>query len=170
MQSYTDLIKALRRCDMKQGCFNANCRYSVGKYFCDMDKVHKDAAAAIEDMAKHIAEMHERVTVLQIDRGHLETEVKELRRLNNENLLPKRRHPHWVSVEERFPEPNIQCLVRDDDNNCAVGYYRQDARAWDSPFFGWVERDDEYYEDGDLCRIGKVVAWMPLPEPPKEDA
>lgn len=75
----------------------------------------------------------------------------------------------WHRVEDELPEPNIQCLVRDDDNNCAVGYYRQDARAWDSPFFGLVERDDVYYEDGDLCRIGKVVAWMPI-EPPKEDA
>ena len=75
----------------------------------------------------------------------------------------------WHRVEEELPEPNIQCLVCDDDNNCAVGYYRRDARAWDSPLFGWVERDDEYYEDGDLCRIGKVVAWMPI-EPPKEEA
>ena len=73
----------------------------------------------------------------------------------------------WHRAEDELPEPNIQCLVRDDDNNCAVGYYRQDARAWDSPFFGWVERGDEYYEDGDLCRIGKVVAWMSI-EPPKE--
>ena len=48
MTDYTELVKALRRCDMKQGCFNANCRYSVGKYFCDMNKVHNDAAAAIE--------------------------------------------------------------------------------------------------------------------------
>lgn len=77
--------------------------------------------------------------------------------------------PRWHRVEDELPEPNIQCLVRDDDNNCAVGYYRQDARAWDSPFFGWLERDDEYYKDGDLCRIGKVVAWMPI-EPQKEDA
>lgn len=75
---------------------------------------------------------------------------------------------HWVSVKERLPEPNVQCLVCDDDGNCAVGYYRQDAKAWDSPFFGWIERDDEYYKDGDLCRIGKVVAWMPIPEPPQE--
>lgn len=58
------------------------------------EKLMLDAAAAIEDMAKHITEMHERVTVLQIDRGHLETEVKEWRRLNNENLLPKR--GEWV--------------------------------------------------------------------------
>ena len=75
----------------------------------------------------------------------------------------------WRRVEDELPEQNIQCLVRDDDNNYAVGYYRQDARAWDSPFFGWLERDDEYYKDGDLCRIGKVVAWMSI-EPPKEDA
>lgn len=73
----------------------------------------------------------------------------------------------WHRVEERLPEPYVQCLVRDNDNNCAVGYYRQDEKAWDSPFFGWLERDDEYYKDGDLCRIGKVVAWMPI-EPPKE--
>lgn len=74
----------------------------------------------------------------------------------------------WHRVEDGLPEPYVQCLVRDNDNNCAVGYYRQDAKAWDSPFFGWLERDDEYYKDGDLCRIGKVVAWMPI-EPQKED-
>ena len=50
---YEELVKALRRCDMKQGCFNANCRYSV-KYFCDMDKVHKDAAAAIEALEAEV--------------------------------------------------------------------------------------------------------------------
>ena len=54
MSDYTELVKAMRRCDMKQGCFNANCRYSVGKYFCDMDKVHKDAAAAIEALEAEV--------------------------------------------------------------------------------------------------------------------
>ena len=78
--------------------------------------------------------------------------------------------PRWVRCEDELPKQNIQCLVTDAEGNCAVGYYRNDAKAWDSPFFGWVERSNEdYYEDGDLCRIGKVVAWMPI-EPPKEDA
>lgn len=54
MTDYNELVKALHRCDMKQGCFNANCRYSVGKYFCDMDKVHKDAAAAIEALQAEV--------------------------------------------------------------------------------------------------------------------
>lgn len=101
----------------------------------------------------------------------LQAEVEELKRVNMELFddLPKYGDKilHLVSVEDEPPEPNIQCLVRDDDNNYAVGYYRQDARAWDSPFFGWLERDDEYYKDGDLCRIGKVVAWMSI-EPSKE--
>lgn len=98
MTDYSELVKALRYCGNfteREGC-DESC-----EYFNDMDcpkRIMSDAAAAIEDMAKHITEMHERVTVLQIDRGHLETEVKEWRRLNNENLLPKR--GEWVRVED----------------------------------------------------------------------
>ena len=43
-----------------------------------VNRMASDAAAAIEDMAKHITEMHERVTVLQIARGELEAKVKRL--------------------------------------------------------------------------------------------
>ena len=77
--------------------------------------------------------------------------------------------PRWVRCEDELPEPNVSCLVCDKDGACAVGYYRQDAKAWDSPYFGWVEHEDGVFYDDDLPRIGKVVAWMPLPEPPKED-
>lgn len=66
MTDYTKLVEALRRCDMKQGCFNANCRYSVGKYFCDMDKVHKDAAAAIEALQAELDKYHELCDVDEI--------------------------------------------------------------------------------------------------------
>ena len=59
MSDHKELVNALRRCDMKQGCFNANCRYSVGKYFCDMDKVHKDAAAAIEKLEAAVKRLKE---------------------------------------------------------------------------------------------------------------
>lgn len=76
----------------------------------------------------------------------------------------------WHRSEDGLPEPYVQCLVRDNDNNYAVGYYRQDAKAWDSPYFGWIEHEDGVFYDDDLPRIGKVVAWMSLPEPPKEDA
>ena len=61
MTDYTELVEALHRCDMRQGCFNANCRYSVGKYFCDMDKVHKDAAAAIEELQAEVKRLQDKL-------------------------------------------------------------------------------------------------------------
>ena len=86
---YSKLVKALRcKRDDCEGCDLAFFDKDEG-WMCQYAAKDDDAADAIEEMAKHITEMHERVTVLQIDRGHLETEVKELRRLNNENLLPK---------------------------------------------------------------------------------
>ena len=90
MSDYTELVKALRRCDMKQGCFNANCRYSVGKYFCDMDKVHKDAAAAIEG---------------------LQDEVAELKRVNMEIFedLPKR--GKWIDDGTKYGIHWFKCSV-----------------------------------------------------------
>ena len=66
MTDYSELVKALR--DTERVCRDR------------MDgQVMLDAAAAIEDMAKHITEIHERVTVLQIARGELEAEVKRLK-------------------------------------------------------------------------------------------
>lgn len=79
MTDYTELVKALRCCgkDLMPGerCKDS-CPY--GDIALCLPKLKLDAAAAIEDMAKHITEMHERVTVLQIARGKLEAEVKRL--------------------------------------------------------------------------------------------
>ncbi len=63
MTDYTELVKALR---------------SASAVSTAWEKLMLDAATAIEDMAKHITEMHERVTVLQIARGELEAEVKRI--------------------------------------------------------------------------------------------
>lgn len=73
----------------------------------------------------------------------------------------------WIPVSERLPEWDIECLVVDDKGEFGVGFYRDDVGAWDSPSWGWLERKDDvdnhdaYYMP---CGIGKVVAWMPLPE------
>ena len=177
-----EMVKALRHCMTKEDGITICelCPYYGKGIECE-NVLHADAAAAIEalmDAEKtylaELAQCHEnlrRAAETRRERDErieaLQAEVEELKRVNMELFddLPKYGDKilHLVSVEDEPPEPNIQCLVRDDDNNYAVGYYRQDVKAWDSPFFGWLERDDEYYEDGDLCRIGKVVAWMPLP-------
>ena len=102
MTDYTELIKSLKACEHDE-CYPERCDW-FGKYQVDLrckNILLANAADAIEDMAKHITEMHERVTVLQIDRGHLETEVKEWRRLNNENLLPKR--GEWELIDGAEP-------------------------------------------------------------------
>lgn len=74
----------------------------------------------------------------------------------------------WHRVEDGLPDKYTQCLVADEDGKCAVGYYRYDCEAWDSPAFGWIESEDRIYIDDMPMGIGKVVAWMPV-EPPKED-
>lgn len=79
--------------------------------------------------------------------------------------------PRWVRCEERLPDKNTQCLVVDNKGRCAVGYYRYDAQAWDSPAFGWIEREYRLIEYGDddlLHGVGPIVAWMPI-EPPREE-
>lgn len=157
--NYEQLVKALRCC-ATDNC--GSCPYSIHEFRC-ATKMVNDAADAIEDMAKHITEMHERVTVLQIDRGHLETEVKEWRRLNNENLLPKRRQPHWVSVFDDLPRHNAVVVVSDGKRSWDVGQYHFLFKADDRTIWWWKKHTTR-----------KVLWWMykedALPQPPKEDA
>ena len=71
----------------------------------------------------------------------------------------------WIPVEERLPDMDQECLVKDKDGDKAVGYYRYDAKAWDSPNFGWIERKDEtdnHEAYSAPCGLGKVVAWKPI--------
>lgn len=71
------------------------------------------------------------------------------------------------SITEKKPDKNQQCLVVDKDGYYGVGYYIKDIDAWDSPLWGFLERKDEVdnYEAYTMpCGMGKVVAWIPLPE------
>lgn len=73
----------------------------------------------------------------------------------------------WMPVEERLPKDDKDYLITD-GKDMTVGFYRDDVEAWDNYIFGWIERD----EDNECpCRMGKIIAWMPLPEPyRKEDS
>lgn len=58
----------------------------------------------------------------------------------------------WISIDERFPKPNVPVLVTYD--------------------YGWVfvvDRD-VLNKNGEWCYLDrncKVTHWMPMPEPPK---
>ena len=67
----------------------------------------------------------------------------------------------WRKVEEELPRGQELVIVAIKDT------------AGDTPFWytqcGWITTDGEYWiVDNDICDY--VVAWMPLPEPPKEEA
>ena len=65
MKDYKKLIEALRYCG-KSEC-SEKCTYYVAEADqCYVSKRMTDAADAIEEMSKHIAEMHETVTRLQM--------------------------------------------------------------------------------------------------------
>lgn len=62
----------------------------------------------------------------------------------------------WISVKERLPEPNVIVL-------CCTnkGYVDTDSFGRYSKVF--LKCDDM---EG---KVGQVIAWMPMPEPPKEE-
>lgn len=66
----------------------------------------------------------------------------------------------WRRVEDELPRGQELVIVAVKDT------------AGDTPFWytqcGWITTDGEYWiVDNEVCDY--VVAWMPLPEPPKED-
>lgn len=104
--------------------------------------------------------------------------------------------PHWISVDERLPESGVHvfvlCEIR--ANGGAVRRYVCDGfhvEAWKEKAGCYSEdcalvynyEDDEYYLEEGWYEVIKnweeynsvtiadfVTHWMPLPEPPKEDA
>ena len=70
----------------------------------------------------------------------------------------------WIPCSERLPE-----IKKDHESDCVLCYCDTGAYAFSTlqeNFFGQVgfacEKEDDYYHS-----IGKVIAWMPLPEPPE---
>lgn len=64
--------------------------------------------------------------------------------------------PHWVPCEERLPELDEICLVTEKDGSIRHCYFD----SADPVLFAT-------FEEGMYVR--NVVAWMPLPEPYKEE-
>lgn len=139
---YDDLVKRLR--DIS----NSDC--NIKSNYIGLTMIQ--AADAIEELSGFVQEAER-------DRD----EYRE--RLDKANdaieVLSK---PRWIPVTEALPESVDDDVLVTDGEGCAVGFWREDAKAWDSTDFGWLENRSE-----PPCGIHTVTHWMPLPEPPKEE-
>ena len=68
----------------------------------------------------------------------------------------------WISVEERLPEPNEECLVSERVGDRVVIDLGELVQYCDGRIFGWMTTND--WDEGEGC---KITHWMPLPDPPK---
>ena len=71
----------------------------------------------------------------------------------------------WIPVSERLPEFNIEVLVCNDDGKIHVALREDDEFVTE-----W--RYKYYCYDSDIWDVeenGEIIAWMPLPEPYKEN-
>jgi hypothetical protein len=82
----------------------------------------------------------------------------------------------WIPVNERLPEDEKECLVTLEkvygtpEKLYGIANYLKfgDTGYWNERKYGYLEWDK--YSDGHGgTKMYKVIAWMPLPEPYKED-
>ena len=76
--------------------------------------------------------------------------------------------PRWVRCEDAMPDLLQFVVVCNDDGKCVVaqyvGYQTDSMTPWRIAYS--MYDTDAYFEADE----GPVCYWMPLPEPPKEDA
>ena len=73
---------------------------------------------------------------------------------------------HWIPCSERLPEDRELVLICADDGEESLAY--RELEEWTDDCYRWFS---------DCCSLGMdiswseeaIVAWMPLPEPYKED-
>ena len=68
--------------------------------------------------------------------------------------IERLKKPHWVSVTERLPNPEVEVLV-----------YTKDHRIGIDKFFGMILDKPTFSKKG----MNRVTHWMPTPKPPQEE-
>lgn len=68
----------------------------------------------------------------------------------------------WISVKDRLPrdQDTVIVAINDDSGDTPYKY----------AYFGWYMSEAKCWIVDDEIRRGEVYAWIPLPEPPRENA
>jgi hypothetical protein len=123
-------------------------------YYPRITKEHDVLNRVIRDLRETVSrEVYEHEYELRCD---LETEILHLERIINNR---------WIPVEEALPNRNERCqslsetvqvTVKDDEFGIVavvVDYYDYEEKKWHAEMYDY----------------GKVIAWMPLPQPYKKE-
>jgi len=108
-----------------------------------LNKTLDEAADAIEDLSG------------LVDHYGGETGIKDLQEYASKYWDLLKNAPRWVSVTEKPPEKDAPVFV---------------YLFSDSPYIAWINHEGEWEtEEFTIDRDCLPKAWMPLPEPPKEE-
>lgn len=138
---YDELIQSLRCC-ADDPC--DNCKFR-GKYMDSCDGTLKNEAAdAIEELCDLCA-----------------SQSKDCSEAVAKYIELWEKQPRWIPVTERLPKAE-----RESYWVCTDTGYQCECR-WTNNRFGIGESDEWYWSIFDIPQYQKVIAWMPLPQPPK---
>ena len=150
MKTPDEIKKALRICSGKLLDYCDACNYCNWSSDCACNsRMCADALDYIQQLENHIGELTEKVAQLEAAQ------------------------PKWISVEERLPEPNTTVLLIAHGWEPQLVYIGklekvESEKSW---LTGLVSKASEWTVYGfSYLKEPIVTHWMPLPEPPKEDA